>query len=90
MTDWVFFYYCNRETYELELNKVNLHVHFSDWFSVSQGALQPQNYQSSCLPLTLDRRQTLADLRFAVMEVITGGCVLPQVGELCGVDTCNE
>ncbi|XP_022306322.2 ubiquitin carboxyl-terminal hydrolase 40-like [Crassostrea virginica] len=58
-----------REAYELELNKVNLHVHFSDWFYVSQGALQPRDYQSSCLPLTLDRRQTLADLRFAVMEL---------------------
>lgn len=69
---------------------MNLRVHFSDWFYVSQGALQPRDYQSSCLPLTLDRRQTLADLRFAVMEVITGGCVLQQVRELCRVDTCNE
>lgn len=61
--------YPHRDEYEVELNKLNLHVHFSDWYTVSGGALQPRDYQTSCLPLTLDRRQNVTDLRIAVMEV---------------------
>lgn len=62
-------YFPHRDEYEVELNKLNLHVHFSDWYTVSGGALQPRDYQTSCLPLTLDRRQNVTDLRIAVMEV---------------------
>lgn len=66
---WKKKYFPHREEYEVELNKLNLHVHFSDWYTVSGGALQPRDYQTSCLPLTLDRRQNVTDLRIAVMEV---------------------
>jgi hypothetical protein len=63
------FIFVHREDYEIELNKLNLRIHFAAWFSVSNGVLQPQDFESSYLPLILDRRQGLAELRIAIMEV---------------------
>ncbi|XP_056008037.1 ubiquitin carboxyl-terminal hydrolase 40-like [Ostrea edulis] len=65
-----------REAYEVELNKLNLRIHFAAWFMVSDGVLQPQDFESSYLPLILDRRQSLVDLRIAVMEL--GGELVPE------------
>ncbi|XP_061179949.1 ubiquitin carboxyl-terminal hydrolase 40-like isoform X2 [Saccostrea echinata] len=65
-----------REAYEIELNKINLRIHFSAWFTEGNGALQPQDPQSNYLPLELDRRQSLADLLIAVMEI--GGELVPE------------
>lgn len=65
-----------RDEFEIEVNKLNLHVHFSSWYTVRGGALQPRDYQTSCLPMTLDRRQNVTDLRIAVMEL--GGELVPE------------
>ena len=59
----------SRRLYEVELNRVTVNVHLSQFYHCSSGALQPLSESCAFVQVALDRRSTLTELKVKIREV---------------------
>ena len=58
-----------RYDYEMKMNTIQLQLHFEEFYTYSEGMLQPRDQACCFLELSIDRRKAIAELRQAVVEV---------------------
>ncbi|CAE1293695.1 USP40 [Acanthosepion pharaonis] len=61
----------DRATYDRNVNQVTLQIHFSYNYDYREGALHPRKDERCFIPLNIDKRKSIAELKTAISELDT-------------------